>query len=64
MRARTLLVALALALPGCSGAVYGPALDRALTVCRQEGREAQRRGASFSDAVDVYERCKIREGAF
>lgn len=49
---------------GCSGAVYGPALDKALVLCQHEANEAMRKGASFDEAIGVYERCKLREGAF
>ncbi len=57
-------LALVLACLSCSGAVYGPALDRALVLCQHEANEAVRKGASFDEALGTYERCKLREGAF
>jgi hypothetical protein len=48
----------------CAGAVYGPALDAALAKCRQEAREAYNGGMTYRGSIDVYERCKLREGAF
>lgn len=59
-----MVLALVLAASGCSGAVYGPALDRALALCQHEANEALRQGKSFDEAVSTYERCKLREGAF
>jgi hypothetical protein len=56
--------AFALLLSACSGAVYGPALDRALLLCQNESKAALRNGASFDEALGIYERCKLREGAF
>lgn len=64
MRARRLVGLIALVLCGCSGAVYGPALDRALALCKQEARDAHKRTGEVGDAIDAYERCKLREGAF
>ncbi len=63
-RMRTVIVLIALLLPGCVKTAYGPALDRALAICRQEAREAIGSGNTFTQAIDVYENCKIREGAY